>query len=129
MGLAGTTTFSSILHIKMSKKTTEPPIGHLSIKREFTEKTHSFVNFTNTFLKIGFLQNGLIDLSTKILCEMHTLYQIAFFVGTKICRIELLFALEHYNFCMIFISVSYRGAAVLKVIRYVSDRSSGRFNC
>ena len=45
---------------------TEPPNGHPSIrfiKREFTEKTHSCVNFTNNFLKIDFLQNGLIDLS------------------------------------------------------------------
>ena len=42
---------------------TGPPIGYPSIcfiKQEFTEKTHSFVNFTNIFLKINFLQNGLI---------------------------------------------------------------------
>ena len=70
LGLAGTTTSSSILHIKMSEKTTDtvPPIGHPSIcfiKWEFTgKKTHSFVNFTNNFLKIDFLQNGLIDSST-----------------------------------------------------------------
>ena len=29
------------------------------IKEEFTERTHSFVNLTNNFLKIDFLQNGL----------------------------------------------------------------------
>ena len=42
------------------KKTT---IGHSPIcftKQEFTEKTHYFVNFTNNFLKIDLLQNGLI---------------------------------------------------------------------
>ena len=69
MDLVRTTSSSSILHIKMFEKTTDtgPPIGHPTIcfiKREFTGKTHSFVNFTNNFLKIDFLQNGLIDLST-----------------------------------------------------------------
>ena len=52
---------------------------------------------------------------------MFTLYRIAFHVGIEIYRIDLLFTLEHYNLGMIFISNSYRGAAVLKVIRYVSD--------
>ena len=56
MGLAGTTTLSSILHIKISEKTTDtrPPIGHPSIcfiKLEFTEKAHSFVKFTNNFFE------------------------------------------------------------------------------
>ena len=53
----------------MSEKTadTGPPISHPSncfIKREFTEKTHSFINSTNNFLKIDFLKKGLIDLSS-----------------------------------------------------------------
>ena len=64
MGLAGTTTSYSILHIKMSEKITGPPIGHPSICFiKFTEKTQSCVDFTNNFLKIDFLQNGLIYLS------------------------------------------------------------------
>ena len=49
----------------MSKKTdTGPPIGHPSIcfiKQEFTETMHSFVNFTDSFLKVDVLQNSLID--------------------------------------------------------------------
>ena len=53
---------------KCQKKTdTGAPVGYPSmcfIKRKFTKKTHSFVNFNNTFLKIDFLQNGLINLST-----------------------------------------------------------------
>ena len=58
MGLAGTTTSTSILHIKMSEKITDTGlnIGHPSIcfiKLEFMEKTHSFVNFTNIFLKFN----------------------------------------------------------------------------
>ena len=68
MGLAGTIASSFILDINMSEKITDtgPPIGHPSIcfiKWKITEKTHSFVNFTN-FLKIVFLQNSLFDLST-----------------------------------------------------------------
>ena len=69
MGLAGTTISSSILHRKMSGKTTDrgPPIEDplvCFLKWEFTEKTHSFVNFTYNFLKIDFSQNGFINLST-----------------------------------------------------------------
>ena len=69
MGLAGTTTISSILHIKISKKqqTQDHPLGihqFVLLKVSSREKTHSFVNFTNNFLKLDFLQNGLIDLST-----------------------------------------------------------------
>ena len=53
----------------MSEETadTGPPVRHPSmclIKREFTKKMHSFVSFTNNFLKIDIFQNGLIDLST-----------------------------------------------------------------
>ena len=60
---------------------------------------------------------------------MFTVYRIAFRVGIKIYRIGFCFTLEHDNFGMIFISGSYRGAAVLKVICYVSDRFSRRFDC
>ena len=34
---------------------------------------NSFVNFTNNFLKTDFLQNGLIGLSTYILCKMYSI--------------------------------------------------------
>ena len=34
------------------------------IKLKFMEKTHYFVNFTNNYFKLEFLQNGLIDLPT-----------------------------------------------------------------
>ena len=69
MGLAGTTTSSSILHTKNVRRNNRhrPPVRHPSmclIKREFMEKMHSFVSFTNNFLKLDFFQNGLIDLST-----------------------------------------------------------------
>ena len=81
MGLAGTTTSSSILHIKMSEETTEtgPPVRHPSIfliKREFTKKMHSFVSFTNNFCKIDFFQNGLIDLSTQILYKQDSVVSL-----------------------------------------------------
>ena len=60
---------------------------------------------------------------------MFTLYPIAFRVGIKIYRVGLLFTSEHDNFGMIFISDNYCDATVLKVIRYVSDRFSRRFDC
>ena len=65
----------------MSEKTTDtgPPIGNPSIcfiKREFTEKTHSFVNFTNNFLKTDLLQKGLINLSTYILCKIYSIVSL-----------------------------------------------------
>ena len=61
MGLAGTTTSLYAKNVRKSNRY-RPPIGDPSIcfiKSEFTEKRHSFVNFTN-ILKIYFLQNGLI---------------------------------------------------------------------
>ena len=69
MSLAGTTTSSSILHIKMSgkTKTQHHPLGihqFALLNGNLRKKTHSFVNFTNNFLKIDYLQNGLIDLPT-----------------------------------------------------------------
>ena len=54
---------------------------------------------------------------------------IDFRVGIKIYRTGLLITLEHDNFDVIFILDRYRGAAVLKVMRYVSDRVSSRFDC
>ena len=68
--------YSILFTQKMSEKATNtgPSIGDPSIffiKWEFTEKTHSFVNFTNDILKIDFLENGLTDLSISILCKIY----------------------------------------------------------
>ena len=67
MCLAGTATSS--LHKKCLKKQhmQDHPLGihqFALLNGNSWKKTDSFVNFTNNILKIDFLQNGLIDLST-----------------------------------------------------------------
>ena len=81
MGLAGTTTSS--LHKKCLKKRQKQDqslgIHQFALLNENSQKkTHSFVNFTNDILKIDFLENGLTDLSTSILCKI---YLILFLTG------------------------------------------------
>ena len=81
MGLAGTTTSS--LHKKCLKKEQKQDqslgIHQFALLNENSQKkTHSFVNFTNDILKIDFLENGLTDLSTSILCKI---YLILFLTG------------------------------------------------
>ena len=74
MGLAGTTTSS--LHKKCLKKQQkqDQPLGihqFASLNENSQKKIHSFFNFTNDIFKIDFLENGLTDLSTSILCKTY----------------------------------------------------------
>ena len=62
----------------MSEKTTDmrPLIGHppiCLIKWLLAEKTDSFVNFINNFLKIDFLHNGFNDLFVYICFRMYSI--------------------------------------------------------
>ena len=79
--------------------------------------------YRSVFIKI--LLGQLLSISiAKVTQAMFTLCRIAFRVGLKMYRIVLLFTLKHDNFGMILIYDSYCDAAVLKVIRYVSDSFS-----
>ena len=70
MGLAGTTTSSSILHVKMSKKKQQTQDHPLCIHQfallnwNSRKKRILLSNSLIFFFKIDFLQNGLIDLLT-----------------------------------------------------------------